>query len=430
MVEIRDAFPESEPVGWTKRRVIFVGLSASLAVALCIAVREVLLPFILAMIIAYVLTPLVAWGESRLRMPRGVSIIVVYVVVLGTVGIGVASIAPRIFHETVAFARDVPSLSRRIASNYGPQLERWVNAYQAKDAVPEATEKKPAFSVVKQGQDFIVEIGEGVEIVEDEKGHYRVTRRDGGEPKAFKVEQLVDQGMARFVRYVQLNALQFLKFGQEIVASMSRAILLVFMTLMVAGYLMHTRDSILGFFRSLAPKMYRPGFDFLLRRIDRGLSGVVRGQLLICLVNGVLSAIGFAVLGLKYWPVLALLAGLMSIIPIFGSILSTVPAVLIAITQDIWLAFWVLIWILGIHQVEANLLNPKIIGVAAKIHPVLVVFALLVGEHYFGLWGALLAVPVLSITQSVFNHFRHGLPDVEADSLTAPELIARSSAGH
>lgn len=426
MVEIRDAFPHPEPTGWTKRRAIFVGVSAALTLALFVAVREVLLPFVLAMIIAYVLTPLVGWGESRLRMPRSVSILVVYFVVLGTIGLGIASIAPRIFHETVAFARDVPSLSRKIAQNHGPQLESWLNVYQAKDVLARQAERKPAFTVKKQGDDFVVDMGEGVDIVEDENGHYRVTRRDGGEPRMFKVDQLVDQGMSRLVRYVQLNALQFLKVGQTIVASLSRAVLLLFMTLMVAGYMMHTRERILGFFRSLAPKMHRPGFDFLLLRIDRGLSGVVRGQLLICLVNGVLSAIGFAVLGLKYWPVLALLAGVMSIIPIFGSILSTVPAVLVGITQDIWLAFWVLIWILGIHQVEANLLNPKIIGVAAKIHPVLVVFALLVGEHYFGLWGALLAVPVLSITQSIFNHFRYGLPDVEADSLAPPELHGRS----
>jgi predicted PurR-regulated permease PerM len=78
----------------------------------------------------------------------------------------------------------------------------------------------------------------------------------------------------------------------------------------------------------------------------------------------------------------------------------------------------VLLWIIGIHQIEANLLNPKIIGVAAKIHPVLVVFALIVGEHFFGLWGALLGVPALSVAQSFFNHFRFGsMPDLPPDSL-------------
>jgi predicted PurR-regulated permease PerM len=187
---------------------------------------------------------------------------------------------------------------------------------------------------------------------------------------------------------------------------------------MLAGYMMHTREAIIGFFRSLVPPGGRIGFDQLVTRLDRGLAGVVRGQLVICLVNGVLSAIGFALFGLKYWPLLALLAAVMSIIPIFGSILSSVPVVLIGLTQGLWVAIWVLLWIIGIHQIEANLLNPKIIGVAAKIHPVLVVFALIVGEHYFGLWGALLGVPALSIAQSVFNHFRfESMPDLPPDSL-------------
>jgi predicted PurR-regulated permease PerM len=211
--------------------------------------------------------------------------------------------------------------------------------------------------------------------------------------------------------------------GQAIVSGITRGIFLSFMTLMVAGYLMLTRDQIFGFFRSLVPPPSRRSFDRLLHRMDRGLAGVVRGQLVICCVNGLLSAIGFVIFGLKYWPVLALTAGLMSIIPIFGSILSTVPAVLIGLTQDFWTALWVLLWVLLIHQVEANLLNPKIIGDAARLHPVLVVFVLIVGEHFFGLWGALLAVPVLSLTQSLFNHFRlETMPDVPPDSiaLTTP----------
>ncbi len=190
---------------------------------------------------------------------------------------------------------------------------------------------------------------------------------------------------------------------------------------MIAAYLMMTREDIFAFFRSLPPERSRPSFDRLMLRMDRGLAGVVRGQLLICVVNGVLSAIGFWLFDLKYWPILAIVAAIFSIIPIFGSILSSVPIVLIALTQDFWTALWVLAWIIGIHQIEANLLNPKIIGVAAKIHPVLVVFSLLVGEHFFGIWGAILAVPALSIVQSLFQHFRFELmPDAGPDSLRPP----------
>jgi predicted PurR-regulated permease PerM len=67
---------------------------------------------------------------------------------------------------------------------------------------------------------------------------------------------------------------------------------------------------------------------------------------------------------------------------------------------------FVLSWIVAIHQLEANLLNPKIMGDAAKLHPVLVIFSLLVGEHFFHTVGALLAVPTMSLAQSLFTHFR------------------------
>ena len=173
---------------------------------------------------------------------------------------------------------------------------------------------------------------------------------------------------------------------------------------MLAGYLMFTYEGIHEFVREMWPSYRRPSFDRFLYRLDRSLAGVVRGQLLICLVNGVLSAIGFWIFGLNYWPILALIAGVMSIVPIFGSILSTIPAVAIGLTQDFSIAFWVLVWIIAIHQLEANFLNPKIIGDAAKIHPVLVVFALLVGENLFQITGALLAVPCLAVVQAVFLH--------------------------
>lgn len=426
MVEIHDAIPPSRPEGWTKRRVVFLGISSALVVGLLFFVRDVLLPFLLAAVLAYVLTPLVAWGERRMKLPRSVSILLVYFVVLGAVTLSLWAMAPRIYQESVRLVRDVPNMLRDAAHREGPRLDEWVKKYQRKSSQPQSDEiLQPAVVIKKQGEGYSVDLGSGVTIIEEAKGRYRVLSASGMEGAEFRLSILLDQGAERMINYARLNALQFLKLGQTIVISFSRGILLVFMTLMVAGYMMHTRESILGFFRSLAPRIHRPGFDFLLKRIDRGLSGVVRGQLLICVVNGVLSAVGFALFGLKYWPVLALVAGIMSIIPIFGSILSTVPAVLIGLTQDVWIALWVLLWIVGIHQVEANLLNPKIIGVAAKLHPVLVVFALLVGEHYFGLWGALLAVPTLSIAQSVFNHFRFGLPDVEADSLRPPEMASR-----
>jgi predicted PurR-regulated permease PerM len=130
----------------------------------------------------------------------------------------------------------------------------------------------------------------------------------------------------------------------------------------------------------------------------------------------VLSAVGFALVGLKYWPVMALLAAVFSLVPIFGSIASSVPAVAIALTQGIGTATFTLLWIILIHQLEANVLNPKIMGDSAKIHPVLVIFSLIVGEHFFHMVGALLAVPTMSIVQSLFLHVRATIDGAEAEA--------------
>jgi predicted PurR-regulated permease PerM len=126
----------------------------------------------------------------------------------------------------------------------------------------------------------------------------------------------------------------------------------------------------------------------------------------------------------KYALMLAIIAAVLSLVPIFGSILSSIPIVLSALVSsdagvDVPRALFILAWILGIHFLEANFLNPKIIGSAAKIHPVLVIFSLIVGEHSFGLTGALLAVPVASIIQVLFVYFRSKAWRSEASSAAA-----------
>lgn len=412
------------PGGWTRERIIFLAVSGLVTLAVLVWAGQVLLPFILALIIAYVLTPLVQQCE-RLRMPRAVAILLVYAVTMGVIYISVAAIFPRVYVEGVKLMRDTPALARELSTEWGPRLETWLEGVLGRgqtEAPLPIREVSPALEVSREVDGSLrIEVGTGIDVVQHGPGHWRVGPAGPRAASPLNVSEMTNQGIEEFVGYVKRNALELVRIGHAVISTLARGVFLLFMTLMVAGYIMHTRESIVGFFRSLVPMRARVGFDRLVWRIDRGLAGVVRGQLLICLVNGVLSAIGFWMFDLKYWPILSIVAGVMSIIPIFGSILSSIPAVLIGLTQDFWTALWVLLWIIGIHQVEANLLNPKIIGVAAKIHPVLVVMALLIGEHFYGLWGALLAVPALSLAQSIFNHFRfESMPDVPPDSLLPP----------
>jgi predicted PurR-regulated permease PerM len=199
------------------------------------------------------------------------------------------------------------------------------------------------------------------------------------------------------------------RLGQSLIVGFIRGIFLFFFTLMIGAFILIDLEKVHGFLRSLFPANVRDDYDVIIAGIDRGLSGVIRGQLVICVINSLFTYVGLLTFGVKYKLILAMVAGLMSLIPIFGSILSSVPIVIVALVSgdegiDIFRGVAMTLWIIGIHFIEANVLNPKIIGTAAKIHPVLVIFSLFLGEHAFGLVGALLAVPVLSAISVVFMY--------------------------
>jgi predicted PurR-regulated permease PerM len=406
------------------RRPVFFGVSALIVVAVVVAASEVMLPFVLALLIAYVLTPLVAWAERR-RLNRVVAIILVYAVTLGAAGAFVELTAPRLGVELIGLRRDIPEMANEVRDKWIPALTGKLRRAGFVPPAPplSALEEAPAIVVRPQPDgSYAIDVGTGVELLPSHAGY---VLREVKQPRdgPFDFNRAASDAFGKSVAYIQHNAIELARIGRDVVAALSRGIFVFFITLMLAAYTILTREKILGFAGSLVRPRDRGDWFRLVARINSGLAGVVRGQLVICLINGVLSAIGFALVGLKYWPVLAVISTVMSLIPIFGSIASAIPAVVLALTQSLGTAVFVLAWIVGIHQLEANLLNPKIMGDSAKIHPVLVIFSLLVGEHFFQIVGALLAVPTMSIVQSIFLHFLEVVnrddPDFAAPALHA-----------
>ncbi|MFO0758150.1 MAG: AI-2E family transporter [Byssovorax sp.] len=419
------------PAPWQRR--VFLALSGGAAVLVILAAHSVLLPFVLALVVAYVLTPSVKRVET-FRVPRWAAILLVYALCLGAVGLFVSQIVPRLVAEGRGLAEEWPKLTRDAREQWLPRIDAKLGSWSGQkpaptelvpdDAGAEPEEPPPPFRLIhKDDGSYDVRVTEGVRFREKRDGVWEIEQIE--KRKGISAAVMLREGFDKAVAYLQENSGEVLKVGREVIAAVSRGIFTLFMTLMLAGYMMLTHEKILAFFRGLVRPSARSSFDHFLDRLDRGLSGVVRGQLLICLVNGVLSAIGFWIFKLKYWPILSVVAAVMSLIPIFGSILSSVPAVAIGLTQSPATAFGVLAWIVGIHQIEANFLNPKIIGDAAKIHPVLVVFSLIAGEHFFQIPGALFAVPCLSIAQTVFLHFRD--VTMPADEGEPPPPPRRSS---
>ena len=408
----------SPPVLRARSRTVFLALSGAIAATVMIAAHEVMLPFIIALVLAYVLAPLVATVEKR-GLRRGLAVILVYVVVLGSVAIFVRAVTPRIALEFRNLRRELPRLSEEARTKWVPIVTDRLRSFgitpsdASDDETPEPTATS-AFVVRPQSDGSLaVDVGTGAEVVETKNGWSIAPARERKDVP-FDPNRIVADAVGRTFAYAQENSLEVARAVQNLVATVSRAIFVFFITLMLAAYLMISRERIYDFFRGLVSAQNRNAFDGLMATIDRGLAGVVRGQLVICGINGVLSAIGFAFIHLKYWPVMALVAAMFSLIPIFGSIASAVPAVAIGLTQGFSTAFFVLLWIVGVHQLEANLLNPKIMGDAAKLHPVLVIFALLVGDHFFHAIGALLAVPTMSIAQSLFTFFEKSLREPES----------------
>jgi predicted PurR-regulated permease PerM len=266
---------------------------------------------------------------------------------------------------------------------------------------------------------LVEELGEGrfgirladstFEIEQGRKGTIRIAPKPSYE-EASPLADLQDQLAAAAIDGLEAAGRKVLEtvlaLVQSILQGLMGAMIGVVLVFMVAAFMLMSADGMRAFFKSLVPPKWHGEYRELLQMLDQGLAGVVRGQLLICLVNGVLSFIGFWIFIPEYAVVLAIFAAVMSIVPIFGTIISSVPAVLVGLTDGWGTALAVLGWILGIHFIEANFLNPKIIGTAAHIHPVIVVFVLIAGEHAYGLPGVILSVPAISLLQ-VFYRFTY-----------------------
>ena len=400
-----------------RRRVIFATVSIAIVAAVIVASRAVLLPFVLGVLLAYVLHPVVgALTRVSVRgrsVPRWVAVLGIYVTLVTTIVVTLLAVTPRVISEARSFAvNELPALRRRTERDWMPRVRGLVARVQGavvtspprEEAEAPAGERPPEDGALRvspePGGVYRVTLpAEGVVIERVDDAHWTMHPRRHQPSEGDTIQR-------ELRKLGQGHAADVVRVGRGIIGGVIGGIFNFFMTLMVSAYLLVTEARVLGFFRTLVRPESRGGFDGLLRRLDRGLSGVVRGQLIICLVNGSLSAVGFGLADLKYWPTLALVATIFSLIPIFGTVLSSVPAVAIGLTQGFGTALFVLLWIIGIHQLEANLLNPKIMGDQAKIHPVLVVFSLLAGEHAFGILGALLAVPAMSVAQTLFLHWR------------------------
>lgn len=139
----------------------------------------------------------------------------------------------------------------------------------------------------------------------------------------------------------------------------------------------------------------------LLKKIEEKLGAWLRGQLFLSLIIGVVSYIGLFLLNIPYALPLALFAGIMEVIPVIGPIVSSLPAILIALTISPVLGMGVAVMFFVIQQLENNLIVPQVMKRAVGLNPLVVILAIAVGSRLLGFAGALLAVPIAVVLQIV-----------------------------
>ena len=164
--------------------------------------------------------------------------------------------------------------------------------------------------------------------------------------------------------------------------------------LVISFYLAVQEKGIKKFLMSITPAEHQLYVSDLVGRIQAKMGGWLRGQLFLAVIIGVLTYIGLFFLGVKYALVLALVAGILELIPYIGPILAAIPAVILAFFQSPFLALLVLILYIVIQQLENNVISPQVMKKAVGLNPIVTIIVMLIGAKLAGILGIILAVPI------------------------------------
>jgi predicted PurR-regulated permease PerM len=332
------------------------------------AVRHVVFLFLVALLVALLLNPLVRVVQ-RVRLPRGFAVALVYLVFALALIVAIGALGTVVVNETKTAAKRVDSYFTDVNGRTGKvaadrdvdRLQRWFDTHR---------------------------LG-GIKI--EERGHRLVRdirRHDVGKYTNKVVDFL--EGAA-----ISIGKLLF-----------SLIVLLVVSVYMLLDFprLERTID------RRFPPE---PGSESLLRRMEHSLTSYVKGQTLVSLIIGTSAGVGLWLFGVLGWlpggEKYALLFGawvaITELLPYIGPWLGAIPPFIYALVVHPVSAIWVALLFLGIHQIEGHIVVPNVMGSALRLHPLLVIFGLLAGGEIYGLPGALVALPMLAAGRAMWEFF-------------------------
>lgn len=184
----------------------------------------------------------------------------------------------------------------------------------------------------------------------------------------------------------------------------------IFVMIIVSIYALIERDNILNFARKLIGAIFEEGTCQKIEKYFNNSNQIffrfLSSQIIDAVIVGILATIVMSILKVKYAVLLGFMIGLFNIIPYFGAIVAVAIAILITIitgglTQAIWMGISVII----LQQIDANIINPKIVGNSLEISPLLIILSVTVGGAYFGVLGMFLAVPVAAVLKILIDDY-------------------------
>lgn len=311
-------------------------------------IMPALSPFLFAVLLAYLLSPFVEVLEKR-KVPRTLAIIIIYSVFIAGLVMAVVYGIPAIVEEVNVLIKQLPSLTQR-------------------------------------AQELLASIEEQFSHINLPPGV-----KDALNNNLLKLQGHLDR---------LLNAIP------QFILSLFGRIVNIILVPILSFYMLKDLELIKQSLLNLAPGGQRGRIYALFSRIDEKLGAWIRGQLTVGFIVGFLTFVGLEIVGMDFALVLGILVGITNIIPYFGPIIGAVPALFLGLLRSPLMFVKVLVVQVVAQQLESNFITPQILGRQLGLHPLLIIFSLLLGAQFGGIAGLLFAVPVTAVIREVVIFWR------------------------
>ncbi|HDU7437656.1 AI-2E family transporter [Listeria monocytogenes] len=190
----------------------------------------------------------------------------------------------------------------------------------------------------------------------------------------------------------------------SIVGTVTEVVLAIVTTPLVLFYLLKDGKKLPDFLLKMLPVNGRAHTLQVLGEANHQISSYIRGQIIVSLCIGILLFIGYLIIGLPYALTLAIIAACTSIVPYLGPAIAITPAIIIAIVTSPWLLIKLIIVWCVVQLLEGKFISPQVMGKTLKVHPITILFVILVAGNLFGVLGVIFAVPGYAVLKVIVTH--------------------------